>query len=160
MQQKRETFIYEGLGFPVRLMNVPMKEIFGEWVIDINFNQLQIAALHMLAMKPTALTGGEIRFIVDYLRMPTREFAKVFGVSHAAVLKWINEKSKMSFSSEVCLRLYLLDYLHVSDKEFKLAYSKVTPENLMHSDAGASPLEIDATKNRMLICRRRDIAHV
>ena len=145
-KQKRDTFIYEGLGFPVRLINVPMKKVFGEWVIDINFNLLQIAALHMLARKPTALTGGEIRFIVDFLRMSTRDFARIFSVSHAAVLKWVNEKSKMNPSTEVYLRLYLLNYLKVPDKEFKKAYLKVTPANLNDPNTEESPFEIDAAK--------------
>ena len=68
---KTDTFIFEGLGFPVRLVNVPMKRVFGEWAIDINFNTLQLAVLNMLARKPTPLTGGELQFIVDYLAMPT-----------------------------------------------------------------------------------------
>lgn len=68
--------------------------------------------------KPTPLTGGELRFIIDYLEMSTRNFAKLFGVTHAAVLKWENEESKMNPSTEVYLRLYILNYLKVTDKEF------------------------------------------
>lgn len=50
-ETKRESFVYEGLGFPIRLINVPMKKIFGEWAMDINFNALQKNVLHMLARK-------------------------------------------------------------------------------------------------------------
>jgi hypothetical protein len=28
--RKEETFIYEGLGFPVKLINVPIKKVLGE----------------------------------------------------------------------------------------------------------------------------------
>src|SRR5262245_12381609 len=117
-ETKKDTFVWEGLGFPVRLINVPMKKIFGEWVLDINLEHFQKVVLHMLACKTVPLSGAELRFIIDYLRMSTREFAHLFGVTHAAVLKWENEKSRMNPSTEVCLRLYILNHLKVADKEF------------------------------------------
>ena len=64
---KKETFIWEDLGFPIRLVNVPMKQVFGEWVLDINLQHFQKVVLHMLATKSTPLTGGELRFIINYL---------------------------------------------------------------------------------------------
>lgn len=145
-ETKTESFIYEGLGFPIRLVNVPMKKVLGEWAIDINFNALQIAVLNMLAKKPAALTGAELRFIIDYLEMSTRDFAKLFGVTHAAVLKWEKEESKMNPSTEVCLRLYILNYLKATDKEFRKLYQQITPNDLAHSVSENIPLEIDAHK--------------
>lgn len=143
---KKDTFIWEGLGFPIRLINVPMKKVFGEWILDINLVHFQKAVLNMLARKPTPLIGGELRFIIDYLEMSTREFAKLFGVTHAAVLKWINEKSRMNPGTEVCLRLYILNYLKVADKEFRKAYLTINPENLANAESEKTPLEIDAEK--------------
>src|SRR5688500_17834470 len=99
---KIESFVYEGLGFPIHLINVPMKLVFGEWAMNIDFNALQIAVLNMLARKPTSLKGDELRFIIDYLEMSTRGFAKLFGVSHAAVLKWEKGLSKMNPGTEIC----------------------------------------------------------
>lgn len=142
-ETRRDTFIYKGLGFPIRLVNVPMKKVFGEWAIDINFNTLQLAVLNMLARKSSPLTGGEIRFIVDYLEMSTRDFAKLFGVTHAAVLKWEKEEAKMNPSTEVYLRLYILNYLKVTDKEFRKLYLKINPENLANPKGKHNPLEID-----------------
>lgn len=144
-EKKRETIIFNGLGFPIRLVNVPMKKVFGEWVIDINFNILQETVLNILARKHSALTGKEIRFIIDYLEMSTREFAKLFGVTHAAVLKWENDLSKMNPSTEAYLRLYILDYLKVSDKEFRKLYLEISPKNL-HDQIEDNPLEIDLKK--------------
>ena len=145
-EKKLDTFIYKGLGFPIRLINVPMKKIFGEWAIDINFNALQIVVLNILARKPTVLTGKELRFIIDYLEMSSRDFAKLFGVSHAAVLKWEKEEARMNPSTEVYLRLYLLDHLKVTDKEFRMVYLKIKPKNLADSESENYPLEIDAEK--------------
>lgn len=53
---KKETFTYEGLGFPIRLIDVPMKKMCGEWVIDIDMMELQLVVLRYLAYKPTRLT--------------------------------------------------------------------------------------------------------
>jgi transcriptional regulator with XRE-family HTH domain len=50
--------------------------------------------------------------------MSSRDFAKLFGVTHAAVLKWVKEKAKISPETEIYLRLYILNYLKVTDNEF------------------------------------------
>jgi len=139
---KRDTFIFEGLGFPIRLVNIPLKKRLGEWTMDIDFDMLQIAALNMLARKQTPLSGNEICFIIDYLRMSMRDFAKLFGVTHPAVAKWIKEEVKMNPGTEVCLRLYILNYLKVNDKEFRQLYSTVNPENLASSEKTNIPIEI------------------
>ncbi len=144
--KRRDTFIYEGLGFPIRLVNVPLRKVFGEWAIDINFNTLQEVVLRMLATKSTHLTGPEIRFIIDYFEMSYRDFAKLFGVSHVAVVKWEKELSKMNPSTEAYLRLYILNYLKVNDKEFRKLYLTINPENLANFENENIPLEIDADK--------------
>ncbi len=144
--RKTETFVYEGLGFPIRLVDVPMRKVFGEWAIDVNFNNLQKAVLYLLATKQTCLTGRELRFIIDYFEMSYRDFAKTFGVSHAAVIKWEKEKSKMNPSTEAFLRLYILDYLKVTDHEFRNQFSKINPKYLANAEDEENPLEIDANK--------------
>ena len=145
-ETKKETFIWEGLGFPIRLINVPMKKVFGEWVLDINLKTFQKVVLHILACKTTPIRGCELRFIIDYLKMSTREFAQLFGVTHAAVLKWENEKSRMNVGTEVCLRLYILNSLKIADKEFRKLYLKISPQNLAYAENDEAPLEIDAEK--------------
>lgn len=145
-ETKKNTFIWEGLGFPIQLINVPMKKVFGEWILDINLEHFQKAVLYILASKTTLLSGGELRFIIDYLKMSTREFAHLFGVTHAAVLKWENEKSRMNPSTEVCLRLYILNHLKIADKEFRKLYLKISPQNLADAENDKTPLEIDVEK--------------
>jgi hypothetical protein len=68
-ETKRDAFVYEGLGFPIKLTNAPMRKILGEWAIDIDFNDFQAKVLRMLAKKPSPLTEPEIRFIIDYLEL-------------------------------------------------------------------------------------------
>lgn len=143
---KKDIFIWEGLGFPIRLINVPMKKVFGEWVLSINLDHFQKVVLLNLVRKPVSLSGAELRFIIDYLKMSTREFAHLFGVTHAAVLKWENEKSKMNPSTEICVRLYILNHLKVADKEFRRSYLKMNHQNLANSEHNKTLLEIDAEK--------------
>jgi DNA-binding transcriptional regulator YiaG len=120
--------------------------ILGEWTLDVDLNLLQKSVLNLLVRKPTPLTGGEIRFIIDYLEMSRREFAKLLGVTHAAVLKWENEQSRMNPATEVYLRLYILDLFKVKDREFKAFYLTINPKSLAESEDEISPLEIDANK--------------
>jgi DNA-binding transcriptional regulator YiaG len=146
MKKIEAEFIWEGLGFPIRLTNVPMKKVYGEWVLDINLVHFQKCVLYMLVRKSTPINGAELRFIIDYLKMSTREFAHLFHVTHTAVLKWENEKSKMNPSTEVCLRLYILNYLKVADKEFRKLYLKISLQDLTTSENTETLLEIDAEK--------------
>lgn len=143
--RKRDTFVYKGLGFPIRLINVPLRKVFGEWAIDINFNTLQKAVLYLLATKPTPFQGKELRFIIDYFEMSYRDFAKLFNVSHVAVVKW-EEESRMNPSTEVVLRLHILNSLKISDKEFRRLYLEIRSDNLSNTTSQKSPLELDVEK--------------
>lgn len=120
---KTKTFIFEGLGFPIRLINVPMKKVVGEWVLDINFNKFQLVVLDCLIRKPAPLTGDELKFMRKFLNLSTTDFGKIFGVTHAAVVKWENGNTRANLSTEVCIRLHLFDHLKVKD----IRLSQVVP---------------------------------
>jgi len=112
MEKKiQKTFIDEGLGFPVVLLNVPMIKIRGKWTPDINYNALSKMVLLALSEKPVKLSGDEIRFVRQHFEMTLAEFAERFGVSHAAVIKWEKckeEPTKMSWATEKDLRLFIV----------------------------------------------------
>jgi DNA-binding transcriptional regulator YiaG len=115
-------FEYDGLGFPIMLLNAPLVEVRGIQVPDIDYNQLQQKVLLDLSRKPLPLTGNEVRFIRQYMQMTYAEFANRFGVTHASVIHW--EKSKNQFAkivptTELCIRLSILDVLHAKDKFFR-----------------------------------------
>ena len=128
--RKTKTFIYKGLGIPVKLVNVPMKKAVGVWCIDINMNKLMRIILEAIIHKPTALTGSELRYIRKYLEMTMMEFGKTFGVSHVAVLKWEGKQNRISPSLELCIRLYVLNYLRAKDKEFRALYNELSLQQL------------------------------
>lgn len=50
-------------------------------------NKLMLVALDALIRKPVPLSADELGFIRSYLQMTSTAFGKIFGVSHAAVLK-------------------------------------------------------------------------
>ncbi len=144
--RKQETFIFEGLGFPVKLINAPMKKVFGEWAININMTKLMLVVLKALIHKPIALTGDELGFIRSYLKMTTTAFGKAFGVSHVAILKWESGENRISPALEVCLRLYVLDHLQAKDKEFRVLYKKLSLTKLSKDQKGGTrPISVDAT---------------
>lgn len=145
-EKKIKTLIYSGLGFPIRLINAPMRKVYGKWAFDFSMGIFQEAVLNMLATKPSPITGPELRFIIDYFELSYRDFAKLFSVSHAAVVKWEKEKSKMNPNTEVSLRLYILDHLKVSDKEFRRRYLELSQRDLANANSEKTPLDIDLDK--------------
>lgn len=150
--RKTKTFIYKGLGIPVKLVNVPMKKAAGVWCIDINMNKLMLLILRELIHKPTALTGDELRYIRKHLEMTTTEFGKTFGVSHVAVLKWESEQNNLSPALELCIRLYVLNYLRAKDKEFRALYNEINLQQLSKSSKGKiQRISVDATTEELKI---------
>ena len=141
---KRSTFVYEGLGLPVKLVNVPMKKVFGEWFIDINLETLQRVILEAVIHKPSALTGSEIRYIRKYMEMPTKGFGELFGVSHVAVVKWENSKNGIAPALDLYIRLYTMNLLKAKDKEFRALYNELNLTRLSQSHKGkAQPITVD-----------------
>ena len=65
--RKKQTIIYKGLGFPIKLIDVPMKKMFGDWVIDIDMTELQLVVLRDLLYKPLRLTKDELKLSQSFL---------------------------------------------------------------------------------------------
>lgn len=145
-ERKKETFIYEDLGFPVKLINAPMKKVFGQWFLDINLTQLQKTILHLLIHKPSPLTGEEIRFIRKFLEMTTSEFGSYFGATHAAVLKWEKNESQMNPTTDFCIRMYLLKRLRAKAKEFSKTYDEIFHEIVTSHKNKEAQLKVKGNK--------------
>lgn len=128
-EKKIETFIYRDLGFPIQLIDVPMRKIMGEWFLDINLNILQLEVLKILIYKLTPLQAGELRFIRKYFEMTTTGFGKVFGVSHAAVIKWENGQLPAP-PMDVYIRMYVMDRLNAKNADFGKLFHEVSMESL------------------------------
>ena len=121
----QKTYEDHGCGFPVTLINAPMAQIRGEWVLDVNLNKLHEAILKALVFKPSRLTGAEIHFIRQYFEMTLKEFGEKFDVTHPAVKKWEAAKDKateMKWSIEKDIRLFALTGVSKKAKDFLEAY--------------------------------------
>jgi|ERR1700722_2807746 len=134
MGKKYETFIYEGLGFPIELIDCPMKKVLGEWVLDINLAALQRFVFQALIHKPYPLTGKEVRFMRKFLGLSTTEFGEKLGVSHATVVKWENEKTGIGPSQETYIRLFLCELY--KESELLRLYKEIRPEILARAKQG------------------------
>lgn len=142
--QKFETIVYEDLGFPIQLIDVPLRKILGEWVLDVNLNELQALVLKLLIRQVTPLQAEQVRFIRKYLEMTTTAFGEVFGVTHAAVLKWENGHLP-SPPMDVCIRLYVMERLHAKNSEFGKLFHEVSMAGLAEAKKRkikAKPLSI------------------
>lgn len=125
MKKIRKKFLYEGFGFPVAFLNVPMVKIRGDWTPDVDYSEIAKGLLMMMAAHPTRLTGSKVRFIRHYFKMTLKQFADRFVVKHPAVIKWENFGSSavtMAWGTEKDIRLFVLDELQVSAKEIGEAY--------------------------------------
>ena len=106
---KKKNYRYYGLGFPVLLENIEFLKIDGAMAPNIDYIKLEELVLPLIAQKPTRLTGAEIKFIRHHFRMSLIDFAKRFGVTHPAVMKWEsagNKSSKVSWNTEKDIRLF------------------------------------------------------
>ena len=135
MQTKRvKRFVYEGLGFPVVLLNVPLVKKRDVWTPAIDYNKLQKSVLVALTQKPISLSGNEIHFIRTYFEMTLENFGKRFGVTHAAVLTWEktgNKLAKINPTTELCIRLFVLEKLNMSNQVFREAFREFNIEEIV-----------------------------
>jgi hypothetical protein len=134
-----------GFGFPVKLLNVPMVKIRGEWTPAVNYNLLAEVVLKELCEKEGRLTGNEVFFIRQHFEMTLQKFAKRFAVTHPGVLKWERQKNKstgMSWALEKDIRLFALLKLTSKSKDIVDLYTML--EKVM-SDSEKS-VEIDVRK--------------
>jgi DNA-binding transcriptional regulator YiaG len=150
-EKKFETFTYQGLGFPIELIDAPMKKIYGEWILDINLGKLQREVLDLLIHQPTPLQAGELRFIRKYFEMTLAAFGEIFGVSHVAVLKW--ESGQLPAPAmDMYIRMFVMDRLKANNAEFGKLYHQISLASLAHSKrkrTSFKPFVLDAKKDSL-----------
>jgi DNA-binding transcriptional regulator YiaG len=121
-KKKVKRYVYEGLGFPIVLVNITLVKKRNVWTPAIDYNKLQKEVLLALSHKPLSLTGNEIHFIRASLEMTLEKFGKQFGVTHAAVLNWEKGKdksAKINPTTELYIRLFILEKLNISNQIFR-----------------------------------------
>ncbi len=134
-------FVYEGLGFPIVLMDVCLAKKRGNWTPAIDYNKLQKHVLLALSHKPFPLTGSEVHFIRVYFELTLEHFGKQLGVTHVAVLNW--EKSqdkpaKINPTTELFLRLLILEKLKMNNQVFRDTFREFDIEGIIKEYKSAS----------------------
>ena len=157
MKKIMKRYVFNGLGFPIILRNVPMIKMRGEFVLDINYNELQKAVLTYLCHKQSPLTGNEIKFIRKYFELTLAAFGASLGFSHVTVLKWEkygNRYAKIEPTTDVCIRLFIFSHLHSSGNAFKELYEQIDIPRLAKiqksHQAAIKPLAIDVQEDYKL----------
>ena len=147
MEKKiKRTHIDHGFGFPVKLLNVPMIEVRGEWTPAINYSLLTEVVLRELCVKDARLTGSEVKFVRQHFEMTLQEFAKRFGVTHPGVLKWEAARNKptgMNWATEKDIRIFALLKLKSKSSEVVELYNML--EEVMKGRR-TEAVEVDARK--------------
>ena len=143
-KKKIKKFIYEGLGFPVVLMNVTLVKKREVWTPAIDYNKLQKEVLLALSHKPISLTGNEIHFIRAYFAMTLENFGQEFGVTHAAVLNWEktrNKSAKINPTTELYIRLFILDKLNINNQAFRDMFREFDIQSIAKEQKNPKPTE-------------------
>lgn len=146
-----KSVVYEGFGFPIILQNVPMVEVRGIWTPHLQWNKLEKIVLLLLAQQHYELTGYQIRFIRHCMQLNQRDFAKLFGVTHAAVVKWersANTPVRMHLMTQTAIRLCVLDELLKDDSQFRDNYRSIRSIDFEHT---CKSLEIDTSNYQIAV---------
>jgi DNA-binding transcriptional regulator YiaG len=109
-----DRYVDTSLGFPVTLVDVPMKEVRGDWIPDLYLNEFQQVVLWILAHMDAPMSGQQVRFVRHWMEKTQEAFADMHDVSHVAVSKWEakgEQPTAMTKATEVLLRLNILTEL-------------------------------------------------
>jgi hypothetical protein len=147
-QQKKVKIVKQyreyGCGFPVLLLNVPVREDEGEWIPDVRYDKLDKFILLELCRMSHRLTGNQIRFIRLYFEKTLQEFSKIFKIQHSTVIHWEKQKNKaanLNWGTELAIRLFVLYRLEPNAKKFQRDYALLLEGKI--KDTAQRLLEID-----------------
>jgi DNA-binding transcriptional regulator YiaG len=145
MEKKTKTFVFKGFGFPVQLIDAPMRKIDDEWILDINMGELERAVFKKLITKPSPLTGKELRFLRKSLQMEENQFSEAVGISRNEILQWEDEQIKVDPHKEIYVRIYFCNALIELSKQRNIEkiFNEVTPQRLMNPIEGSPMFSID-----------------
>lgn len=118
-------------GFPVHLLDVPMKELRGEAVPMVNGKFLRFAVLSALVFKPGPLNGHEVRFIRLWLEKTLVAFGQELGLTHAAIKKWESMGDKPTGTNRIndfYMRFLILEKLLQEELPWMLPSKEATPD--------------------------------
>ena len=135
MKIKKETIVFNHLGFPILLVEWPHMEIDNRWEPDVNYEALEHLVFELLPYKPSRLTGAEIKFVRRHLEMTQAQFARwLQDIKDASTValweKFDLNQTNMDSAMEKSLRLQLIVY--INEKNRKKTIHMDTVNELSH----------------------------
>lgn len=121
-----KNYVDHGFGFPVVIDQVEIELAGKEEIPLIDYGQLKAFVIGALRLKPSGLTGNEIRFLRRALGMTLQQFGTTFGVTHPAVVAWEksgDRPSCMEWGTEKLLRYAVESLLSPRQLEDYLSFS-------------------------------------
>jgi transcriptional regulator with XRE-family HTH domain len=98
-------YIYEGLGFPVKLHNVVMVQDRDYVYPLISLNEITLKVAMQLIHRHEKLDGARLKFLRKFCQASLDDFAKRLGVSKTTILNWEkSSRNKIIDLSEVQIR--------------------------------------------------------
>jgi DNA-binding transcriptional regulator YiaG len=97
------------LGLPVIMKDVPVIEVDGMEVLDIDYEKISELIFFALIMKPAPFTGLEVRFMRLFMGLTLEKLATSLHVTHPTVIAWEKHgeaSAKITDSTEMLLRLF------------------------------------------------------
>jgi DNA-binding transcriptional regulator YiaG len=121
LRKNNSEALFYGFGFPVLLLNPPLKECDGELILDLDLKALADRFAAIVALKPARLTGNEIRFLRLHFQTTLDELGARLDVTRQAIIKWEKRQddfTEMKWPTEKDLRLWAIEKI-VSPKDLK-----------------------------------------
>lgn len=129
---KQKNYVFNGLGFPVVLVDAPFRKTSYGPVLDVNSKRLQELVFEALIRKSARLSGAEVRFVRHYMELTQNTFADLLGVARSAVAKWESKDlglTEMAPATETLLRIQMARHIRQSlDKAFAFIEPAVRKE--------------------------------
>jgi DNA-binding transcriptional regulator YiaG len=102
-----DEYVYQGLGFPIKLKKVPMMSFAGELHPVIDVKKVAAQAMQDLVASKEKLTGNQVAFIRTDLKMTTSQFGELVKAEKKQVIKWeafADKATDMNAAAEVLLK--------------------------------------------------------
>lgn len=91
------------LGFKIKLLNVPIVEMDGEEVIDVDFEELAEQVFFDLLSRPIRLTGNQVRFMRKHLDLKQDDMKNLLGIKQGNFSRLEAKGDKVAFDNDIHL---------------------------------------------------------
>lgn len=126
---KIKNYHWNGFGFPVVFSELRAIKLRGELIPDVDLSQFAEPLVQIICAKQAVpLSGNQVKFIRNHLKMSLREFAKFVAVTHQSVMRWEKKgkaAARIDINTEIVMRLKVLKELNSGAQAINEAVDRV-----------------------------------